>query len=126
MEPAIVTPATTNERTLSLLCCPDCRGPLRERACDACGRAFELDGGIRDFLVHRELFGRGKAVQAFYEKRPFPGYAAGDGAHTILDRGRRSPFLTALDAALPSDAAILDCGCGTAQVSALLALSSVR
>ena len=43
-----------------------------------------------------------RAVEAFYERRPFPGYAAGDDAHTLLDRSRASPFLVALDAAIPS------------------------
>jgi SAM-dependent methyltransferase len=124
--PAVESRASAAERTRALLACPRCRIPLGDSGCAACGVAFELDGSIRDFLAGAELPGRGRDVQAFYEKRPFPGYAAGDGSHTIVDRGRRSPFLAAVDAALPADATVLDCGSGTAQVSAFLALSSVR
>jgi SAM-dependent methyltransferase len=67
-----------------------------------------------------------RTVQAFYERRPFPGYAPGDDAATILDRGRSSSFLDALDRALPASARILDCGAGTGQVAAFLALASPR
>lgn len=66
------------------------------------------------------------AVEAFYARSPFPGYAAGDDAGSLLSRGRASPFLMALDAALPPDASVLDVGCGTAQVAAFLALSAAR
>ena len=35
-------------------------------------------------------------VEAFYDVRPFPGYAPGDTAGSLLDRSRRSAFLDAL------------------------------
>jgi SAM-dependent methyltransferase len=83
-------------------------------------------GSVVDFLGGEALAGRGADVQSFYKKRPFPGYAAGDDAAQILDRGRRSPFLAALDAAIAPDATVLDCGCGTAQVASFLALAGSR
>jgi len=66
------------------------------------------------------------AVDAFYASHPFPGYAPGDDARALLDRARRAPFLAALDAALPHDATVVDCGCGTGQLAAFLALSAPR
>lgn len=66
------------------------------------------------------------AVDAFYAAHPFPGYAPGDDARTLIDRSRASPFLVALDRALPSDATVVDCGCGTGQLGAFLALSAPR
>lgn len=66
------------------------------------------------------------AVREFYEARPFPGYAPGDDAAALIDRARRSSYLLALDAATPADASVLDCGCGTGQVAAWLALRGAR
>ena len=56
--------------------------------------------------------------------RPFPGYAPGDDASTLIDRCRSSPYMLGLDRAIPADARILDCGCGTGQIPAFLALAS--
>src|SRR5262245_46533496 len=66
------------------------------------------------------------AVDAFYAAHPFPGYAPGDGARALIDRSRAAPFLVALDRAIPSDATVVDCGCGTGQLGAFLALSAPR
>jgi ubiquinone/menaquinone biosynthesis C-methylase UbiE len=113
-------------RAASFLC-PRCQQHVsREGACADCGLALARRGRVLDFVGGELLGGRGEEVRAFYEQRPFPGYAEGDDAALILDRGRRSAFLAGLDAALPPDAAILDCGCGTAQVAMFLALSSSR
>ncbi len=79
-----------------------------------------------DFLAQGALSGRGEEVREFYERRPFPGYADGDDASSVLDRGRAAPYLAALDAAIDSAASVLDCGCGTAQVATFLALSASR
>lgn len=62
-------------------------------------------------------------VEDFYSVNPFPGYAPGDTRGTLLDRSRRAHFLTSLDEAIPTDAQVLECGCGTAQLSAFLAIS---
>jgi SAM-dependent methyltransferase len=78
---------------------------------------------VLDFLETRPLSGRGEEVREFYERRPFPGYAEGDDASSVIDRGRSSPYLAALDAAISPTATVLDCGCGTAQVATFLALS---
>ncbi len=106
------------------LVCPSCRGPLERLACATCRRAVRCEAGMADFLAAEELAGRAASVRAFYEGRPFPGYTPGDDAPALIDRGRRSSFLRALDGALGPHAAVLDCGCGTAQVAAFLALSA--
>jgi len=67
-----------------------------------------------------------RAVNAFYELRPFPGYAPGDDATALLDRCRASPFLAALDRAVAPDARVLEVGCGTGQFSNFLALAGPR
>lgn len=106
--------------------CPRCFQGLGERACGACGLEFEREGGLIDVLGAAQRETSALEVERFYARNPFPGYARDDERGTLLDRARRSPFLRALDAALPLDARVLDCGCGTAQLAAFLASSAAR
>lgn len=107
--------------------CPACRAPFApELACPACGAAVARVGMVLDFLQGSIADGPAAEVEAFYDLRPFPGYAQGDDARTLLDRSRRSAFLAALDAALPTSACVLDCGSGTSQVAAFLSLAAPR
>jgi SAM-dependent methyltransferase len=85
--------------------------------------AFELRGGVVDVIGARGRGDDAGEVEDFYSKNPFPGYAPGDTRGTLLDRSRRAHFVTSLDAAIPTDAQVLECGCGTAQLSAFLAIS---
>jgi len=94
--------------------------------CPRCGLEPGRDEGLIDFLSDGRLPVPEPTVNAFYEGRPFPGYAPGDDATSLLDRSRRSPFLVSLDDAVPPDATVLDAGCGTGQVAAFLALSARR
>ncbi len=66
---------------------------------------------------------RAATVETFYTANPFPGYAPADDVGSLLDRSRQSLFLRRLDAALPTTGRVLDCGCGTAQLAAFLALA---
>ncbi len=115
---------------LTAIVCPTCSVALVSsavgRSCPRCGMQARQDGGVLDFLSERALTGRGEEVREFYERRPFPGYADGDDAASILDRGRVSPYLVALDEAVGATASVLDCGCGTAQVATFLALSGAH
>jgi SAM-dependent methyltransferase len=85
-----------------------------------------MEGGIVDVLGGQAREARAAEVEGFYTQSPFPGYAPGDDAGTLLDRSRRAPFLRAIDAAVPTDARVIDCGCGTAQLAAFLALAAPR
>ncbi|MSR60856.1 MAG: class I SAM-dependent methyltransferase [Planctomycetes bacterium] len=106
--------------------CPRCFQGLGERSCGACGLAFEREGRLIDVLGRDPRESDAARVERFYERSPFPGYAPDDDGGTLLDRARRSSFLRALDAALPAQARVLDCGCGTAQLAAFLALAAPR
>lgn len=105
--------------------CPRCWESLREGACGSCGRTYQLAGGVLDVLGVQERLAEGK-VEDFYTRNPFPGYAPGDDARTLVDRSRRSPFLESLDAAIPPDARVLEVGCGTSQLSNFLAIAGPR
>lgn len=104
--------------------CPRCQAQLcGPGACPGCGLDFELRGGVVDVIGAAERGQKADEVEGFYSRNPFPGYAPGDTRGTLLDRSRRAHFVTSLDAAIPTDAQVLECGCGTAQLSAYLAIS---
>ncbi len=105
--------------------CPSCGDVLDiTRPCAGCGRAIGRLGCVLDFLGGGEREIRAAEVEAFYDRRPFPGYRPGESASSVIDRAREAPFLDALDRALPATARVLDCGCGTAQLASFLALTS--
>lgn len=104
--------------------CPDCWTPIAGDACGRCARRFLVRDGVLDRIGPDAREERAADVEAFYSVSPFPGYAPGDDAATLIDRSRRSPFLRALDDSIPPDARVLDAGCGTAQTAAFLALSA--
>ncbi len=122
----------------ALLRCPSCNGDpeggepavpapaAQADACSGCGRGTPWFGEVRDFLEASERTDGFEKVNAFYEARPFPGYAPGETAGSLMDRCRASPFMNALDRAIPPDARILDCGCGTGQIPNFLALAGPR
>ncbi len=108
--------------------CPRCAGALgaATTACPSCTLAFTRVDGLLDLLGEAPREARAAAVEAFYQRSPFPGYAPGDDGPRLVERARRAPFLAALDASLPPDAAVLEVGAGTAQLAAFLALAAPR
>ena len=64
---------------------------------------------------------RTEAVRRFYERAPFPGYAARDSLHALRLRAERNRFVRLLDRAIPGDARIVEIGCGTGQMALYLA-----
>lgn len=109
-----------------LFACPFCRAGFDpHQPCPECGESLPRTGvDVPDFLAHKERSLPGQEVEAFYDVRPFPGYAPGDDAGSVIDRSRRSAFLDELDRAIPTDAQVLDAGCGTGQLVSFLALSA--
>ncbi len=105
--------------------CPRCRRALASDCtrCPDCHLGFSPLGGVLDVIGELPRETRAQNVEEFYTRSPFPGYAPGDDGATLLDRGRRTPFLDQLDASIAPDAWVLDCGCGTAQLASFLALA---
>lgn len=107
--------------------CPRCFASLNaESSCSECKLEFVRVGNLLDVLGSNGREQHAAEVERFYTANPFPGYAPADDGGSLLDRSRRSAFLTHLDAAIPFAARVLDCGCGTAQLAAFLALSAPR
>src|SRR5690606_5303962 len=107
--------------------CPRCFAVLGAAvSCVECGLVFERRGSLLDLLGDERREVRAAEVESFYERSPFPGYAPDDDGPRLVARARSAPFLASLDAALPANATVLDCGAGTAQLAAFLALAAPR
>jgi SAM-dependent methyltransferase len=110
-------------RFTELLACPSCKGPLREEGgsmlCPACRARYGVERGICDLRVESDA--RTDRVREFYTESPFPNYPPEDTLFSLRRRAARSEFAALLDQAIPSDARILEVGCGTGQMSLFLA-----
>jgi SAM-dependent methyltransferase len=105
---------------LELLACPICRGDLAaDWACRRCCKQYEAPDGIPNLRLASDA--RVDVVRQFYEETPFPGYPARDSLTWLNARAERSDFARLLNQAIPSDARIVDLGCGTGQMSLYLA-----
>lgn len=108
------------EEFLELLACPLCRGELSaECRCQKCFTCYDAPEGIPNLRLASDR--RVEVVRRFYEETPFPGYPARDSLAWLHARAERSDFARLLNQAIPSNARILDIGCGTGQMSLYLA-----
>ncbi len=118
------------QQHLDLFCCPRCRGDLElepERLrCRQCGEAFGSDGGIPRLFWPNEWGGSAadvtEVVRGFYEATPFPDYDDFDSVASLMRKARQGRFARLLDEQVPPGARILECGCGTAQLSNFLSI----
>ncbi len=111
--------------------CPVCGGGLDfsgERiVCLSCRHEFPSEEGIPQ-LFWRNDWPAGKPdvteiIKAFYEEVPFPNYDEVDSASTLREKATRGVFARLLDEQIPFGAKILECGCGTGQLSNFLGLT---
>lgn len=104
----------------ALLACPACVGALTaDWRCDGCDAHYSAPDGVPALRMAGDV--RTEAVREFYSAAPFPGYPPRDSLTWLRARAERSRFARLLDDAIPSDARILEIGCGTGQMSLYLA-----
>lgn len=117
---------------LSMFCCPRCQGDMsfdgEVLACAACRREFAPVDGIPGVFWPNE-WEPGKEdvterIKAFYEKTPFPDYDEHDNVGSLIDKARRGLFAKLLDDQIPYGAKIIECGCGTGQLTAFLSVKN--
>jgi 2-polyprenyl-3-methyl-5-hydroxy-6-metoxy-1,4-benzoquinol methylase len=94
--------------------------------CRQTGRRFEFAGGTVPTLYHdanadRDVTPR---VRSFYEENPFPNYEGVEEYGDLVTKGNANPFSRALLDAIGYNKLILECGCGTGQLSHYLQLNN--
>lgn len=62
-------------------------------------------------------------VRDFYEKHPFPDYDEFDDVASLVRKSREGIFAKRLDEEIPYGIRILDCGCGTGQLTNFLSIA---
>jgi SAM-dependent methyltransferase len=116
----------------SILCCPRCRAGLEVRAaglvCSGCARSFPIDAQIPQLFWPNEWDPSKpdvtEIVRAFYEETPFPNYDDFDSVASLARKAREGRFARLLDEQVPPGARILECGCGTGQLSNFLGIAN--
>lgn len=118
---------------ISLFVCPACSDPLELTVnepplrCTACSRVFGCDGGIPRLFWPTEFTTKAAdvtdLVKAFYEQTPFPNYDDLDSPERLRATAEQGQFARLLDEQIPHGSMVLECGCGTGQLSNFLGLS---
>lgn len=131
--------ATMNDQTrkallahLPVLCCSRCEGDLEvvdERlVCSECRQIFLISDNIPLMFVpndwSEDRVDVTADVKAFYEETPFPNYEEFDSVGSLIRKAREGRFAKLLDDQIPPDALVLECGCGTGQLSNFLSIAN--
>ncbi|MCA1585066.1 MAG: class I SAM-dependent methyltransferase [Acidobacteria bacterium] len=120
------------DRHPDLFCCPGCGGRLATGEasvlCQACGHRFPITAEIPQLFWPNEWDPTKDDVtermKSFYEANPFPNYDDFDSAGTLLDKARRGLFAKLLDDQIPFGARVIECGCGTGQLTNFLSIAN--
>jgi len=97
--------------------------------CEACNRSFPVLEGIPRFFHPHDPGDKRDVtdiVKSFYETNPFPNYDDLDSRESLATKARRGVFARLLDEQIPRDSLVLECGCGTGQLTNFLGMSWSR
>lgn len=116
---------------IHLLRCPFCKADLKTEegrlSCRGCLQSYPLEEGIPLLFAPSDAAGMPdditQVVQEFYEEHPFPDYEDSDDLGRFIDKARRGVFADLLDRQIPPAARVLECGCGTGQLSNFLGIA---
>ena len=117
---------------IKMLCCPKCSGTLSQEptqlTCTACRQCFPILDDIPQLFWSSD-WEDSKAditekMKAFYEANPFPNYDDFDSVGTLIEKARKRIFAKLLDDQIPFGTRILECGCGTGQLTNFLSIAN--
>ena len=127
-----VSTDTSDPILADLIRCPGCTGKLERGAssirCEKCGHEFELDGDLPQLFwpnswdEHRDDVT--ERMREFYEQTPFPNYDDFDSTASLANKARQGRFAKLLDDQIPPGALVLECGCGTGQLTNFLSVAN--
>jgi 2-polyprenyl-3-methyl-5-hydroxy-6-metoxy-1,4-benzoquinol methylase len=117
---------------IDIFCCPNCAGDLRFKNntfnCLDCEHAYQVFGGIPSLFWPNRWDSSKEDVtdkiKLFYEKTPFPNYDEFDNIGSLLEKARKGLFAKLLDDQIPFGTRILECGCGTGQLTNFLSVAN--
>jgi carbamoyltransferase len=91
------------------------------------GHEYPVEEGIPRLFVPNDGEADGRdvteIVRQFYETTPFPNYDDLDSARALLEKARAGLFARLLNEQIPYDAAVLEVGCGTGQLTNFLSIA---
>lgn len=117
---------------IKIFCCPKCGGELQLNNniffCIKCSQSFPVIDGIPMLYWPNEWDGSKEDVtekiKSFYEENPFPNYDEFDSAEGLIDKARKGLFAKLLDDQILFGTSILECGCGTGQMTNFLSIAN--
>jgi 2-polyprenyl-3-methyl-5-hydroxy-6-metoxy-1,4-benzoquinol methylase len=85
-----------------------------------------VDGNVPSLFVGQSGDGElvTSAVKGFYEENPFPSYEDVEEFGQLVNKGSKNPFSRTLLNAIGYNKTVLECGCGTGQLSHYLQLNN--
>ena len=119
------------EQNIDIFCCPNCNGSLNflgnSFACSDCGQSYQAHNEPPVLFWQNELSSNEdvtEKIRLFYEQNPFPNYDDFDNIGSLIDKARKGLFAALLDEQIPFGARILECGCGTGQLTNFLSIAN--
>lgn len=119
-------------QNIDIYCCPKCGGDLTFKNesfnCLRCRQTYLVLDGIPSLFEPNNWDSSKEDTtsksKAFYETIPFPGYDKIDSVGGLIDKAKRGLFAKLLNEQIPFDSLILECGCGTGQLTNFLSISN--
>ena len=127
-----IAPPLISNRISGLLCSPDQTGDIDvilddgALVCSKTKARYDHVAGVPSLLKFSETEGQDitQRVKAFYEENPFPNYEGLEEFGDLVNKGGQNPFSAQLLKAIGYNKTILECGCGTGQLSHYLQLNN--
>ncbi len=120
------------KNNIDILCCPKCTGHLdfasNNFVCLNCRQKYNISNNIPQLFWQNEWDPLKdditNKIKSFYEKSPFPNYDDFDDVGSLIVKARKGIFAKLLDDQIPFGTRILDCGCGTGQLTNFLSVAN--
>ncbi|MBD2185568.1 class I SAM-dependent methyltransferase [Planktothrix sp. FACHB-1355] len=115
------------------LICPRCKNESLDFnndviCCQNCQQQYEINNKIPLLFWPEDIDAPSgnitNLVKAFYEENPFPNYNDLDSVGSLMQKAKEGIFAKVLDEQLPFGIKVLECGCGTGQLSIFLSIAN--